>query len=109
MILADFAAEYSCCVETLELLCGAHTVLLCGAHTVVEQTQWLCGRAGGRANSNPTGLTQDCYPALRGINRLREAAIGSKLFKARVPNLRSSEGYLWVSPVSYTHLTLPTN
>ena len=26
----------------------------------------VSGRAGGRANSNPTGLTQDCYPALRG-------------------------------------------
>ena len=48
-------------------LCGNHTVSLCGNHT--EPAGGGCRRAGGRANSDPTGVhppTQDCYPPAGG-------------------------------------------
>ena len=52
--------QFLCCTETTVSLCGNHTVSLCGNHTVSlcgNHTE-LCGRrrAGGRANSDSTGV-----------------------------------------------------
>ena len=62
-------SPHSGSVEPTQWLCGAHTVSLCGAHTVAVRAAG--GRVkGGRANSNLTGLAQDCYPMLQVVRPL---------------------------------------